>query len=176
MKINNEQWIEGIEAHDIFPFKEDLKIRDLYLGAYIDSSRNYFEKGQTLSGALNAVKAEFLLNKTEEKLADNIVEIRKARYEDFKRNNPVYFESKSLMSDVLCFVCNENFKMCDVMEHIDWEHPAIGAILRLVCFCCYIPVHSCKLSDFVQLECGHFCCLNCHQTLTKRASEVGAKL
>lgn len=176
LKINNEQWIEGIEAYDIFPFKDNLKIRDMYLGAYIDNSRNYFDKGQTLSEAINAVRAEFLLNERELNLAKDIVEIRKARFNKFKRNNPTYFNETSLTRNVYCFVCSEDFKECDFLEHMDWEHPAIGAILRLVCFCCYVPVHSCKLSDFVQLECGHFCCVNCHKIMTKRAFEIGIEL
>lgn len=50
LRINNEKWMEGIEAHDIFLFKKNLKARNWYLGAYIDCSRNYFDKGQSFRG------------------------------------------------------------------------------------------------------------------------------
>ncbi|RNA16963.1 hypothetical protein BpHYR1_034884 [Brachionus plicatilis] len=58
---------------------------------------------------------------------------------------------------------SQNVLESKLLSHIDFEHPAIVSVARLSCQVCLIPLHTCLMSDFVQLDCGHFTCQECYK-------------
>ncbi|RNA19373.1 Retrovirus-related Pol poly from transposon, partial [Brachionus plicatilis] len=156
-KINSEQWFPNITAYEVSPYWSRTKL-----------NLKQVKEGKCLSSALNRVRAEFF-GKQKGKQSESLEKIgeslRKERYEKFKQENPEYFDKKEKENSIKCFLWKENVLESKLLSHIDFEHPAIGSVARLSCQVCLIPLHTCLMSDFVQLDCGHFTCQECNKNL-----------